>query len=776
METFVNWEGARETRARKGGAQKGQSIFAGGLTTETATIAGVKVVRLSVWPKGAKAAPMSHALTLTRGMPGSQEEVYPDDADADFGSDEVEVERRNAPSAEFAEDFKGFVEEPAAVDWQVDERATLPLNFSWQQSSESRWDFFFDLARDAVCMGLGERQSGLNLRSRRHTLFTTDDYDHIETIDQMYQAIPFLIVRHQQQYYGIFLDSPGRQRWDLDTDLSGIANIELLSRRGWQLYCLGPTTLPELVAAYTTLTGRAGLPPVWSIGHQQSRWSYPDQETAIRIALEFRQRKIPCDVIVLDIDYMDDYRVFTYSKERFPEFKEMIRDLGNNNFKVITIIDPGVKQDEKFFVFNDGEKHKYFCTTGDGKSFIDKVWPGLSAFPDFMREDVRLWWAAQHGFHTENGVAGIWNDMNEPSLFEHQRPLEDHAYELPPDEDQLFMQHTPEGLVGHFEVRNLYGMQMSRATHDGLLALRPGERPFVLTRSGYAGIQKYAAVWLGDNKSWWTHLAHSIPMLVNMGLSGVAFVGVDIGGFFADCTPELLVRWYEVGIFYPLFRNHCSMFSPSQEPWVFGEEIEDHCRNLIELRYRLLPHIQMLFNEHRRTGAPLIKPLCWHYPDDMIAAEIDDQFLFGEDILVAPILQRGKTMRSVYFPEGTWHSLDGAKTYDGARTHVISMPLGQVPAFVREGTILALADPMQSTAELLDANITFKVYGKNARGTYYVDDGESLDYQEGAYDLWKLRIDDGRFLAQPIELGYERSRREFKLDYQDGVKPITLTP
>ncbi|MGH9551370.1 MAG: TIM-barrel domain-containing protein, partial [Terriglobales bacterium] len=381
--------------------------------------------------------------------------------------------------------------------------------------------------------------------------------------------------------------------------------------------------------------------------HQQSRWSYPDQDTVIRIAHEFRSRAIPCDTIVLDIDYMEDYRVFTHSKERFPDFKQMVADLDNNGFKIVTIIDPGVKKDAKYFVFNDGKKHGFFCAKADGKPFLAEVWPGQSAFPDFVREDVRTWWAAQHGFHTEMGVAGIWNDMNEPSMFDQPDPIELTATELPPDSKQLFMQHAPEGAVGHFEVRNLYGFQMSRSTHQGLLALRPNERPFVLSRSGYAGIQRYAAVWLGDNSSWWGHLGLSIPMLLNMGLCGVPFAGVDVGGFALDCSAELLVRWYALGIFYPFFRNHCSMHGSPQEPWVFSEEVEKHCRHLIEQRYRLIPHIQRLFAEHVRTGAPLMRPLSWHYPEDEFAAQIDDQFLFGEDILVAPIVQRGTTQRSV---------------------------------------------------------------------------------------------------------------------------------
>lgn len=811
MGTTAEWHDARKVRARKGDKERDADIFAGGSSIEQTVIGSVPVVRVNAWPEGATAPPFSYALAPTAGGQGGDDDFSAADFDQSAFADDANGEERRgaAPAAAENEDFPEDFDQ-TNIRWQkLPGEASLPFNLQWQQSAESRWDIFFELPLDAACMGLGERMSGLNLRSAIHTLFNTDDNQHIESIDPMYKSIPFLIFAHHGQYYGFFLDSPARQKWDLDSELQGRAQIELLSRRGWQLYCLGAAGLSDLVSAYTTLTGRAKLPPLWALGHHQSRWSYPDQDTVIRLAYEFRSRRIPCDVIVLDIDYMDDYRVFTYSKERFPDFQILISDLANNNFKVVTIVDPGVKKDAEFFVFDDGQKHKVFCTGGDGKMFVGEVWPGPSVFPDFTREDVRLWWAAQHGFHTELGVAGIWNDMNEPAIFENQRPLADDATELPPDKKQLFMQAVPEGKVGHFEVRNLYGYQMSRATYEGLLALRPGERPFVLSRAGYAGIQRYAAVWLGDNMSWWEHLARSIPMLLNMGLSGVAFCGVDIGGFGDDCSAELLVRWYALGIFYPFFRNHCSMYGSSQEPWSFTPEVEAQCRHLIEMRYKLLPYIQQLFVQQARTGAPLMRPMCWHYPEDRFACEVDDQFLFGEDILVAPILQRGRTTRSVYLPAGKWHRIESpggvpenasvsagtpalpgaasatplavppdqdALVLEGGRLHQVSFALGEVPAFVRDGAVLPLADPVQSTADLAMATITFTCYGETGKCVFYEDDGETFDYEDGAYNSWRIRIDGGRFLAQPVELGFDAAPRLYRIKFQGETTDVTLSP
>jgi alpha-glucosidase len=763
------WLAARQNPTRDRLAVEKKNVFQGRTLFEHAQVAGTHIIRMRVSSQADRAFPTSFAvLNFQDGKKPERTADWEGFQDVDWGEDEPDDEERRKPVPP-----EVVPEEPTPI-WEALDSVDLPLNLEWVQALESRFELTFDLAPEARCWGLGERQSGLNLRGRHHTLFNTDDYTHVESIDSMYKSIPFLVIEHHGQYQGLFLDSPARQKWSLDEDLNGKAHIELLSRRGWDLYFFGPCSLPTLISAYTTLTGRSFLPPRWALGHQQSRWSYPDEETVVKIAHEFRTRKIPCDVMVLDIDYMEDYRVFTHSKERFPSFANLISDLQLNGFRVVTIVDPGVKQDEDYFAYVDGLKHDYFCNTADGEVFIGKVWPGLSAFPDFLKEDVRRWWAALHGFYTDNGVGGIWNDMNEPSIFEQQTPLAKDVGELPEESDQLFMQTTPDGKAGHFEVRNLYGMLMSRATCEGLRALRPDERPFVLSRSSYAGQQRYSAVWLGDNMSWWGHLESSIPMIINMGLSGVPFSGVDIGGFNHDCTAELLVRWYETGIFYPFFRNHCSLYGRPQEPWVFGEDVEKLIRNLIEWRYKLLPYIQALFYEHMRAGAPLLRPLAWHYPNDKIAVEIDDQFMFGDKILVAPITVRGRTMRSVYLPEGLWHPLAGGPPLAGGRTHQQTWPLGSLPAFVRDGVILPLADIMQNTGEYENVTIVFHCFGDKCEGEFFDDDGISPNYLGGDYNEWILKVDSGHLKAQPRSLGYTGSHRRYGLVWQGHYSTVEL--
>jgi alpha-glucosidase len=650
-------------------------------------------------------------------------------------------------------------------DWKKID-AALPLHIEWQHSVDGRFDVQFPINTETKCFGLGERYSPLNLRGARHSLVSADNPNHTESIDAMYKAVPFGIFLESGKAFGLFLDSPAPQNWDLDSERDSLVRVELYSRRPWQLYIIETTTLPNLVAIYTSLTGRHELPPRWALGHQQSRWSYPDQATVKEIAHEFRSRKIPCDTIVLDIDYMDGYRVFTHSRERFPDFQKMITDLRKDNFRIVTIIDPGVKQDENYELYLEGKEKDLFAKKFDGSLFIETVWPGLSAFPDFLKAETRSWWGEHLKFYEQSGVSGIWNDMNEPAFFGAKDPLPSRIDNLPTVENQYFMQQAPDGPVGHLEVRNLYGTLMNKATHEALLKMRPNERPFVLTRSAGPGIQRYAAVWLGDNMSWFEHMRNSIPMLLNVGLSGMGFCGIDIGGYGGNAGPELMVRWYEVGIFYPFFRNHCELNRRAQEAFAYSEEVETKIRHLIETHYKMLPYIESLFWEQKRTGAPLMRPLFWHYPEDQVTLELNDQFMFGSQIVVAPVTYRGQTHRNVYLPEGRWYPLSGGPALEGGKFHWLEMKLGTVPAFVREGAILPFAEVIQSTAEYPQATVTFNIYGDTADGVFFEEDGTSFDFAEGRYNEWKLNWKNGSLTSEAIHSGYAAPPRSYRLRHE----------
>lgn len=729
--TAPEWNKARKPASRKAKGKRKAATFKGTSVWHKSMIAGVPVHRLSVIPANAKSVPQTHAVIH---------------------------------EAQWSESG-----EP---------KLNVPQSLTWQQSLPARFDIYFNLPSQMRCFGLGERFSSLNLRGQVHSLVTADNHEHNEGMDALYKAIPFLLISDGDSgnFTGMFVDTGAPTRWDLDSELDGTASVEVLTRRGWSLYVLGAASLPEIVNAYTTLTGRSMMPPRWSLGHQQCRWSYPDEETVRDIAQEYRSRKIPCDAVVIDIDYMDEYRVFTVSKDRFPNFKKMIADLERENFKTVTIIDPGVKEDSAYEVFSDGKKKELFCKTPDDSVFIDTVWPGRSAFPDFVQEATRNWWAERHQWFVDMGVAGVWNDMNEPAFFDAKSPIKKEYEELPPDTEQHHcMQKAEEGMVGHFEVRNLYGFLMSKSTYEGLLAQRPNERPFVLSRSGYAGIQRYACVWPGDNMSWFEHLKQSIPMLLNLNLSGIPFCGVDIGGFGGDCSPELLVRWYETAIFYPFFRNHSAMGTRAQEPFAYDDKVEQLIRNLIETRYKLLPYIQNLFWEHKKTGAPLMRPLFWHYPNDAVAAQIDDQFMFGGDILVAPILERGKTLRTVYLPEGRWYPFAGGDPLAGGQHHLVEWMLGSVPAFVREGAIVPGSESMQHTGEYGSKPITFFAYGDYATGVYIEDDGITLDFEKGSYNEWQLEFSEGALRARKVHSGYGTPERDYFVANKGLVQDFWLS-
>jgi alpha-glucosidase len=664
----------------------------------------------------------------------------------------------------------------ATLQWKKSRSQSPAYPLKWRQIAAHRWIFDWQLLTREVCWGLGERYSGLNLRGKVHTLFTTDNDQHLESSDSLYKSIPVLFVLKGAAGYGIFLDSPAAQVWDLDSERNGEASLQLLSRRSFSLYCFAQAPLPKLVQAFTTLTGRHPLPPRWSLGHQQSRWSYPSKSAACNVVREYRKRKIPCDTVVLDIDYMQDYRVFTVSQARFPRFEAMVNDFARDGFRVVTIIDPGVKRTNRDETFREARELGAFCAKSDGTPFVGQVWPGASCLPDFMQQRVRSWWGRKLGVLLSRGVAGIWNDMNEPALFGNQRPLDPKTGELPPDSKQLFLQKVDGKSVGHFEVRSAYGQQMARATFEGLLQARPNERPFVLTRSGYAGIQKYAAVWLGDNVSWFEHLRLSIPMLLNVSVSGVAFCGVDIGGFGGSTDAELLVRWYELGVFYPFCRNHCALNGRPQEPWAFGEPTERHIRKLLRIRYRLLPYFDRLFVEHRETGAPLMRPMAWHYPSDASARELDDQFMLGQDLLIAPILHRGKSRRTVYFPKGDWVRYDNNARIVGGRFCEVEIELGRPPLFVRAGAILPTLGSIEHTGEFDAAPIVFSCYGESARGRYWQDDGKSLAYERGGYNDWQLEYSNRRFKASCVHKGYASPMRLYSFEVAGQQIPLPNWP
>ncbi len=584
--------------------------------------------------------------------------------------------------------------------------------------------------------GFGERTGLLNKRSEIKTNWTIDCVDYDSLTDEMYQAIPFFVALRPELAYGIFLNSTYWSRFDLGVEQPGVWRMETQSPELDYYLIYGPEPA-QILQTYTQLTGRMPLPPKWSLGYHQCRWSYESAEVVCEIAKEFRARQIPCDVIHLDIDYMQGYRVFTWSSKRFADPKALIKDLTENGFKTVTIVDPGVKYEPEsdYHVFDQGLEQDLFVRKPDGELFYGYVWPEKAVFPDFLRPEVRQWWGDWHHVLTDAGVAGIWNDMNEPSIAD--RPFGDDGNKIWFPLNAL--QGPKDERATHAETHNLYGQMMAKACFEGLEKLRQ-ERSFVLTRSGNAGIQRYSSVWMGDNQSLWEHLELSLPMLANMGLSGVAFVGCDIGGFAGNATAELFARWMQVGMLYPLMRGHSALTTAQHEPWVFGERTEQICRAYIELRYRLLPYFYTLVWEAARTGAPILRPLLYHFPQDLKTYELYDQILLGAGIMAAPVYRPGVEYRAVYLPEGVWYDWYTGDRYSG-ETHLLAhAPLEIMPLYVQAGSIIPLQPVMQYTEERPVDELTLRVYPGMGEFTLYEDDGKSFEYREGIFATTTYRV------------------------------------
>ena len=574
--------------------------------------------------------------------------------------------------------------------------------------------------------GCGERTSGLEKTGSHQVFYNVDPpLGHTASFNNLYSSIPFTFSMTNGKAHGLFFDNTHRVEFDLaledeDRAYYGAEGGAII----YYVFC-GPTPR-DVVDRYTELTGRTPMPPMWSLGNQQCRYSYMNEEEVREVARGFRERDIPCDVIYLDIHYMDGFRVFTWNKERFPDPQRLISDLREQGFRVVTIVDPGVKVDENYSVYTDGREKDLYCKTHDGEEYHNAVWPGVCAFPDFTNPDTRRWWGENQSALTDEGVAGIWCDMNEPALFIPKATMPDDVVH-------------PGGRTGeakwHAQIHNTYGSLMARAAREGLLALRPDERPFVITRAGYAGLQRHAMQWTGDNSSWWEHLWMSMPQLQNLALSGIAWAGVDIGGFAGDTNAELLARWTEFGVFQPFCRNHTMLETRHQEPWAFGDPCESVCRKMIKLRQRLLPYFYSLFDECHRTGAPILRPLLFEYPADETTYSADDEFLLGDALLIAPISRPGIEHRHVYLPEGTWFHYWSGERLEGPAHILTHAPLGNPAIYVKANTPIPMGPDAAHTGEKPTDPLTLIVYPTEGaeESTLYEDSGDGFGYEAGEY-------------------------------------------
>ncbi len=591
------------------------------------------------------------------------------------------------------------------------------------------------LREDEHIYGFGEKNGVLDKRGWAHggynlTMWNSDTFSYDSSTDPIYVSVPFYMVVRHGQAHGLFLDNTWRTTFDVGRERQDLLTF---GAEGGDLdyYFINGPEPKKVVERYTELTGRTPLPPLWALGFNQCRYSYYPESKVRWIASTLREKKIPADVIWLDIHYQDNYKPFTWNHERFPDPKKMISDLRSQGFRLVTIVDAHPKVEKGYAPYDEGVAGNYFVKNPDGSIYEAPVWPsqaeknpGPSVFPDFSKPAAREWWGSLYKSFHDVGVAGIWNDMNEPAVFDTPTgtmPL-----------DEVF---DNEGQpTTHRELHNVYGQLMSRATFEGLSRLAPTNRPFVLTRASFAGGQRYAAVWPGDNTSEWSSLRQTIPTLLGLGISGFSFIGCDIGGFVGAPSGELYSRWMQVGVFYPFMRAHSNFGTPDKEPWSFGYQSEIINRHAIELRYELLPHIYNAMQQASQTGVPAMRPLFLDFPADEKVSGLNDEFLFGDDLLVAPVLYQGVTEREVYLPKGDWFDYWTGQKFAGGRSFQLPVTMDSIPIFIRGGGFVFRQPVVQCTGEMPGQPLRVLIApAGESSSALYEDSGESLDYRNGNF-------------------------------------------
>ncbi len=580
------------------------------------------------------------------------------------------------------------------------------------------------LTDDEKFIGLGEKTGPLNRRGLSYVNWNSDTPGYGLNDDPLYSTLPYFIGIHSGSVFGIFFDNSYMSFFDFGGSTDGSMYFFGAEGGAMNYYFFGASAVSGQIKDYTWLTGRMEMPPLWSLGYQQCRYSYMSRQQLLDVARRMRQDSIPCDVVYCDIDYMKGYRIFTWNPVTYPDPKTLTDSLKAMNMHLVTIIDPGIKIDsDGYQPYITGLSNHYFVRYPDGKPYTGSVWAGRSHFPDFTRDAVRKWWGENFKVLVDAGVTGFWNDMNEPSAW---------GQDIPP----LVEFGEGKNTATLKKERNIYGMQMARATYEGTRALLNGDRPFVLTRAAYSGIQRYSAMWTGDNNPTDDHMLLAYRMINSMGLTGEAFDGVDIGGFTGNPAPQLMVRWMSLGAYTPMFRNHTAKGNTSHEPWAWGENNEKLMRRSIQTRYRLLPYLYSSFYETTQTGMPVNRTLAIDYTHNnkVYDRRFENEFLFGPSMLVTPVSSSNNAVQ-VYLPAGTWYRFGNDEKSEGDKVLWVASPINNLPVFVKGGAIIPMQNITQSTRDKGDGIMYVNIWYGKVPGifNYYEDDGTTYQYKNGRY-------------------------------------------
>lgn len=639
----------------------------------------------------------------------------------------------------------------AVLTAMTEEKENVPYG---KISTENGFEFVYQMDEDDIVYGLGEANRGINKRGYCYISDCADDPEHTEDKRSLYAAHNFIVIAGKETF-GLFFDYPSTLTFDIGYTKMDTLRISC-DTADLNLYVIEGETPYEIVKQFRKMIGRSYIPPKFAFGFGQSRWGYETKEDFREVLQGYRENQIPLDMIYMDIDYMQDFKDFSLNEKEFSDFPAFVQEMKENRIRLIPIIDAGVKIEDGYSVYEEGVAGNYFCQREDGSNFVGAVWPGPVHYPDFLKEEARKWFGDQYRFLTEQGIEGFWNDMNEPSIFYSEESMketktllkelaEDDSKDLPvwvlmgklgslanSHEDYKRFYHDIDGeKVCHENVHNLYGYYMTRAAGEAFERIDPNKRFLMFSRSSYIGMHRYGGIWTGDNKSWWSHLLLNLKMLPSLNMCGFLYTGADLGGFGADTTEDLLMRWLALGVFTPLMRNHAAKGTRKQECYQF-EHIKDF-RSLIEVRYRLIPYLYSEYMKAALKDDLYFKPLAFVYPNDAQAVRIEDQMMLGNEIMIAPVYTQNAKGRVVYLPEEmkfVKFRANGVITEKtlGKGYHFVEVALNEVPLFIRKGKCIPVAAPAETIDELNEDTIELIGY-EGASYELYTDDGVGKDYE-----------------------------------------------
>lgn len=660
---------------------------------------------------------------------------------------------------------------PISTNAVVVEGAEVPhMGIEYFEAAEgAEISLKYTMDNEDIVLGLGENQRGMNKRGGIYESYCTDEPNQTPGKRSLYAAHNFILVDGGKSF-GVFVDFPGRVIFDVGFSHKDILNIRILGSSA-DIYIIKGDDPKDVAISFMSIIGRPYVPPKWAFGYQQSRWGYSDAKEIEKLSEEFINQGIPCDAIYLDIDYMEDFKDFTVDSVKFPDFKRFVKRMREKGFRLVPIIDAGVKIEEGYDVYEEGVAKGFFCRDENNNPFVAAVWPGKVHFPDFLNPEARRWFGLKYKVLTDCGIEGFWNDMNEPAIFYTDRGLKaavDKAkaaenenlniysyFELMDAfrnlsnniEDYRAMFHSFDGkMIRHDEVHNLYGAYMTIAAAHGLQELLPDKRFLLFSRASYIGMHRYAGIWTGDNHSWWEHLLLSIKMMPSINMCGFLYSGADTGGFGGDVNSELLIRWTQFSLFTPLFRNHSAMGTRRQEPFAFEDAATGILRNMIKLRYALLPHLYSEYMKAARKGALYFMPLSFDYRDEA-SRRTEDQLLLGDSLMLCPIYAENARGRYAWLPEDML--LWKAEEYDGRKYQIIgkghsyiNVSIGEVPIFLRKNRMLVLGKPAENVERMKNDEFSVIAFvDSKAEYVLYEDDGETYGFDRGLFSEIKIFVE-----------------------------------